>query len=96
MGSRSPRRNHHPNLAAVYRAVVTKIFFASDLGPEDKVTMYMGPFMSKGAAKAAISREKPKFHMRKIYRVEGHVEYSPLRWTIVPDKQLMELEQAHE
>lgn len=86
--SRSPRRNHHPKLAAVYRAVITRI----SLITEDRVTRYEGPFMSRGAARAAITRAKPRYHERGLYRIEGVVEYSPLRWTRVADGNLPEVE----
>lgn len=71
--------------SAAFRAVITTTYPSGNTS-----TSYRGPFGTKGAARAAITRaERAAEHARRYWRedrtVTGHVETSSTIWTKLED-----------
>jgi hypothetical protein len=87
-------RTMHGDQAQAFRAVI--VVTIPESGPfrlPSTTTTYAGPYATKGAARAAITRELIDQNRRAHWRgdgnkptVTGHVEMSSVVWTKVEDQ----------
>jgi hypothetical protein len=86
-------RTMHGDQAQAFRAViVTTVPESGPFRVPSTTTTYAGPYATKGAARAAITREQIDQDRRAHWRgdgnrptVTGHVEASSITWTRLAD-----------
>lgn len=77
-----PRRMD-ADTTVLYRAVIETVYEPDGVLRAERVvyTTYAGPFLSQGAATAAIGRARPRFwEPPGSYASTGHVEITELDW----------------